>query len=355
MLRPFLISHVAIFAIIGFGLFTVVAHAQSDSTEVVPSIGRDVVIAMSPRHPSPGERVRFSLSSNLLNLEYTNIVWKQNGKEIGGGTGMVEFEINTGALGVKQIISADVSDKNLNAHAEAVIIPTQVDLLYDADSYIPPFYKGRALPSAGSRIRMQAIAQFKRADGTLVPESGIAYTWKQNDRIMNAVSGRGKSSATFDAPSLFGAHTIVVSAVSSDGTFSGETSVVIPSVDPIVLLYEDDPLFGVMYHHALANNAVIGDSERAFIGVPHFAPIRTLSDTQISYEWRINNRKVVADPKKQSTLTINADNSSGSARIDVGITHRKNLSLDARGTWNLSFRILNAPTGLLNPFGEVAQ
>ena len=331
------------------------AYAQSDSTEVIQSIGRDLVISMNPLHPSPGERVRFSLSSNLLNLEYTNIVWKQNDKEIGGGTGMVEFEITAGALGVKHIISADVSDKNLSAHAEAVIIPTQVDLLYDADSYIPPFYKGRALPSAGSRIRMQAIAQFKRPDGTLIPESSIVYTWKQNGRIMNAVSGRGKSSATFDAPSLFGAHTIVVRAVSYDGVFSGETSVVIPSVDPSVLLYEDHPLFGTMYHQALANNAVISDSERTLVGVPHFASVITLSDPQLLYEWRINNQTFVADPKKQSALTINADNSSGKAHIDVAVTHRKNLSLDARGAWNILFKILNAPTGLLNPFGETVR
>ena len=66
---------------------------------------------------------------------------------------------------------------------------------YEAlQSYVPPFYEGRSLPSTGAMVRVTALPQISDNGVPLDPTS-LSFVWFLNDTVLTSVSGTGKQSA----------------------------------------------------------------------------------------------------------------------------------------------------------------
>lgn len=320
----------------------VVALAQTNLSSLLSSATSntppDLGITVSPQTPGPDSIVSLSLASSALDLADSSITWYQNGRVIDQGTGVTTTTLTTGSLGSHLSISVSVtaSDGTLT-QAQATIFPTEVDLLFDGNTYVPPFYDGRALPSAGTTIRAQAEVFFKRSDGTLVPPSQIRYTWKEGGVVVGTASGTGKSSALLPAPPLYGNTDLEVDASSLDGTFSGSAVTTIPAAPVQIILYQDHPLFGIVYNSAISANASMSQSQVTFAAVPYFAQVRSPNDANLTYTWSVNGSNVAASAQDPSEITVNSQNSSGRATLAVGITHATNIFLSAQGSWSIAF------------------
>lgn len=319
----------------------------------ISSFGGNLSISLSPQYPSPGQPVHLTANGGGLDLENSAIVWRVGGKVIAQGTGVTSADMIAGPLGSEANIEADVAMPDGTAlNAQAVVAPTEIDILVGSDSYVPPLYLGRALPSAGTNLILQAISYFKRTDGTLIPDADIAYTWKRNNEVIASVSVRGKSTAIITAPHLFASDTITVDAVSTDATRTGEASVLVPTVSPVLDLYEDHPLYGVLYHQALRATSFIPEAEMTFTGVPYFAQAHSATDPALAYAWHVNNEAVSSSVSTPNEITINAQNSSGQADIALEVTHATNFYLDAKGEWNV---LLSSGTASLDQFQSSGQ
>ena len=314
------------------------AQAQSLFSDSVYGAGSDLSLTMTPTHPEPGDTVHLVAKSSSLDLSSSSITWSANGHILKSAANMTEIDIPAGTLGTETDITLSATSPDGGAgSAQATIIPTQMDLLYDANSYVPPFYEGRTLPSAGTTLNLQAIAHFKRSNGTSVAPSDITYTWRKNGVVLGSMSGRGKSAITVPSPGLFETTTFSVDAVSSDQTLAGSASAVIASVEPLLILYQDHPLFGITYYNALGTQTGIADTEMSFAATPYFAQAVSANDPRLVYDWKVNNTAITADPKNPSEITINADNSDGNAAISLEATHVKNYLMDSKGSWTVSF------------------
>ncbi len=128
-----------------------------------------------------------------------------------------------------------------------------------------------------------------------------------------------------------------VEVESSDGLLSGESSVAIHAEDPTIMLYKSHPVFGVLYGSALGRSTSLSESEMTFTAVPYFASVRTPTNRQLQYTWRINGTKIATDANKPNELTLKASASSNIALIQLALTHATNFFLDSSGTWNVTF------------------
>ena len=340
-----------VFLVVSAALFVALpTYAQQFNPDV---FGTNLSLELSPQYPQPGNSVHVTAGGSGIDLAGSAIVWRSNGNIIAQGMGLTSIDTVAGALGTQADIEIDVATQDGNMRsAHATIAPTEIDLLVGSDSYTPPFYRGRALPSAGTDIIVQALARFKQQDGTLVPDSAITYTWKRDGQVLGDISGRGKSGAVIPALHLFTDDTITVDAVSADGTLSGEASAVVPAAQPTLDLYEDHPLYGVLYNNALGASAFVSESEMAFVGVPYFAQAGSPNDSGLSYSWRVNDTPVSSSASSPSELTINADNSSGLAQIALEVTRAANFYMDATGWWSVAFP--GAAGGSQDPFHTTA-
>jgi hypothetical protein len=314
-------------------LFSPMVYAQF----TIPGSASAVSVSLSPQYPAPNTTVVLTLESALYDLDTSDITWLENGTQVAAGNGLKTLTVQAGAVGSEVDVEADVAGGSGSASAIASIIPTSIDLLWESNSYVPPFYKGRALPSAGSSVRVVAIPHFSRPGLGIVPSGQIIYTWREDGAVLQSQSGIGKSSAIVDGPSLFGTETISVDAISSDGTISGEAVLRIPDTEPVLTLYEDQPLFGILYHQALGSTTFVPENEMSFAAIPYFVAESGPSAPGLQYDWTVNQTPVSVDPARANEITINAASSSGIALVALALTHATNYFLNAGGTWNITF------------------
>ena len=241
-----------------------------------------------------------------------------------------------------------------------ILPPSQVDLLMGTDSYVPPFYRGRALPGAGTNTKLESIVRFQQRNGSFVSPGDIIYTWKVDGRVLGSLSGRGRSSLVVPSPTLKDSMTVALSVRSLDNAFYGDTSITIPTEKPIVLLYQNNPLWGVMYYNALTTQNTIAANEVTFAAVPYFANAGYPNDPRLIYAWSINGSPIKSSALDPSELTINGSKSNGIARIGLELTHASNFFMDSKSEWGVQLStdgnsVFDSPNGKIDPFSGTHQ
>jgi hypothetical protein len=327
-----------------FLLFLLYAPPLSAQTlaEALPS-EIEARITVSPEYPRPGDTVTLTLSSLTSDLSPVSIEWSKNGERVGGGVGVVSFETTAGPLGSSDDIRAVLFEDGLTVfEASAAVVPTELFLIAESDSHVPLLYRGRAESTVGSSLRLEADPFFVRANGSRVPVSEIVFTWRRNGNVIPVSSGRGKQTATIALSPLARENSISVEARSADGTFSHEKTLRASTREPILTLYEKDPLLGVLYHHALSPYESRPDVETSFVAVPYFFPeISSSRDPRLLWSWRVNGLTIEPHIETPEQITLRAGGESRAARIDLSLDHQKNLFATTRGAW--SVLLGNAP------------
>src|SRR3989344_3741283 len=96
-----------------------------------------------------------------------------------------------------------------------------IDILWQGETYTPPFYQGRTLWSTESRITLVAIPH------NLGNRNALNYRWTQNSTVLGNVSGVGKHSLSFMDPIISRPQKIKVEIMSGSGSVlsSAETTI----------------------------------------------------------------------------------------------------------------------------------
>lgn len=303
--------------------------AQIATFDTVP-----LTLTMSPEYPAPGETVELSISSYALDINRSSITWKAGEKVIATGEGLTKTSVQAGNAGSATTISVEVtSESGQSGFAEARIAPSEMHILWSADSYVPPFFKGKKVAGPSAKIDAYASVVFTSGARTMA-EKDIIYTWYRGNTMLSTISGRGKSRATFSGP-VFGSETIRVTAESADRAHYAESSFVITTREPQLRLYENHPLFGVLYHRAFVGEVNTKEKELKVTAVPYFA--RTKYPQALSYEWTVNDRDAVAHPEEPETLVINAGGFHGIANLSLVAMNPTDLLMRSSGSWGITF------------------
>src|SRR3989344_1441328 len=93
-----------------------------------------------------------------------------------------------------------------------------VDLLWQGETYTPPFFEGRSLWSNQSRVTIVAVPQ------GLGNASALNYRWTKNDTVLGSLSGVGKSLLSLKDTILSKPQTIKVEVVSGERVLASATT-----------------------------------------------------------------------------------------------------------------------------------
>lgn len=312
-------------------LFATPASAQENSTVLFLSV--------APQYPKPNEAVFITLQSPLLDLSERSIRWTSGGEVVLEGEGESTLRIQAPASGGSVTVTAAVQD--YDDRASISISPASVDLMWESDSYAPGLYRGRHAPSAGSRIRLQAVPHLVR-NGAELSHSQLTYTWRRNGNVMTKESGRGKTSISLPISSFAESDEISVSVINTEKTLSAEGRAIIASAEPVVRLYIDHPLYGILYHRALPETMQVSDTEMSFAAIPYFVTAQHPNESNFSYVWRVNRQDIEPNKDRPNTLTINAGPAGGEAALELSLSHKQNFLFDGRGAWTINFGSITA-------------
>ncbi len=321
---PFLIT-----VIIIFGTFL------PFKVKAVPSIGISVNIA--PENPAPGEGVDITLKSYNYDLDSVLISWSVNGKNVSSEIGKKSFSLNAPNAGEETSVVATVSLPDGATDTRITIRPNVMVLLYQAmDSYVPPFYKGKALPSPDSTVKVVAIPEIK-SGSNLVDPKNMTYSWQRDSSNNPDGSGYGKNSFTYVNDYLEDSNNIGVTASTIDQKYSSTASMDIGTVKPKIIFYKNDTNLGTLWEQALDDGHKIVNSE-ILVAAPYFISPGDIRISFLTWDWFINDETVNPPIYMKNTMPLQVQTgTSGTSNIRLEINNTEKIFESATKEINIEF------------------
>ena len=286
----------------------------------------DITVNVTPENPSPDQQVVLTVQSYSVDTKTANIEWSVDGRMVAKGTGVESYTLTTKKLGVStSVMVVIVPLSGISVTKNLVITPMSVDLLWQAnDSIVPPFYRGRALPTSESSVKVVAIPQIVSSSGVLLSPVNFFYGWKEQFNEDQANSGYGKNSFNVDMDYLNPTNYVDVSISGPDGAVMAVNEEQINPVSPQILWYASNPLYGPIFNNALSGSYAVKGPEDALLAEPYFfSP--DVPGTTTTYEWSINGEGVNTPPTPNLLNLLRSGSSTGTATIDLTTTNTSKL------------------------------
>lgn len=275
----------------------------------------------TPKTPGVNESVLVRMESYAVSLSSANITWFVNKEPVKNGIAETALTVQTGDFGKKTVIDVVITtSEGLLINKQYVIAPAEVDVLWEAQTYTPPFYKGKALPSYKSMVRVSAIPRFNAASSN---PSDYFYKWTYN-RTMGAGESLGGNSILIPV-GYVGSPVPVNVETSLPGTdWKGAKYITIPVSETKVVLYEQAPLLGTLFHHALKSPAETNGTEFTVHAAPYFFSLDDMTKGNIIYQWIVDRqvRPTGSDPLNYTLVKAGKDIESRAASFSAQNTKR---------------------------------
>ena len=261
-------------------------------------------IKVSPQTPGPNESVKITIESYLADLYKATMTWSLDGKIVEKGLGKMVFNFQNGPSGKTTRVSVTVTtNTGYTLTKEFLFTPVGITILWEADTYTPPFYKGKALMVPQARVRVAAVPD-TAGPGSPLGAGNFVYTWKKNDTVWADASGYGKNVFSFVGPIPLSKIDVRVAVSSLDDSTKSELRVNVPLSRPFILFYEKHPLLGVLYNRPLGSEYALNKKEFSISAEPYFFSNEDPRTPTLKYNWEINGKTV---QKHSRTVTIRND------------------------------------------------
>jgi hypothetical protein len=219
------------------------------------------------------------------------------------------------------------------------VTPLEADLLWEAvDSYVPPFYKGKALLSSEGLVKVVAIPNIRNANGALLKPSDFSYAWNRNYNADAGASGYAKNSYLFRHSYLNDQERVSVTMSSQSGGFRTTKNIALAATAPNVIVYENDPQRGVRYERAIRSDSyfLIPKEGASFVAAPFYFSPKDATSAELDYVWTVNNSTVTV-PGAKNVFSVRPQE-SGVAEIKVAVENIHKLFQAASRTLSVSLQ-----------------
>lgn len=296
------------------------AHAQTFDNSVE---SRDIRMVLDPATPGTNEEVEVSLDSLIININRMLITWFVDGELLDSGVGLDTITVTTKGQGELTRVEAYVQvDNETSLRKWIQIAPADLDILWEADTYTPPFYRGKALPTPESHITIIGLPNL-RNQGIQQLEQRMVFNWRVNNENVPEASGYGKNPLVIRNDFLRTEERVTLRVQHQDGFSTAESSIVIPIKETKVLLYQDGN--GLRKANRLSFEDQVGIRPGEIIAEPYFFSTRPELLNLLTYRWRVNGSAVdPTDPSQSNTLTVQPTGGIASS-ISVSVENPRKL------------------------------
>jgi len=301
-----------------FGIFLGLFFFSSATAATSSSI----IVKLAPENPAPYENTTINLSSYAYNLDTIMITWLVNDKVASSGVGKKSFSVTAPASGSTTTVVAQMDFPDGATEAKIIIRPTVNTLLWQAtDSYVPPFYKGKALAALEGDVKVVVMPEIKSGVGYIDAKT-MTYSWKKDYSNAQGASGYGKNYFLYTNDYLDGSNTISVVASTIDGKYSSTADINIGTVSPQISFYKKDTRFGILWENTLeSGHRIIGDE--IVVAIPYFIIPKIIQVPSLIFNWSINGNAVPVESYRKNIMPL---------RVAEGVTGTSKLRLDIEST-----------------------
>ncbi len=331
MFKKVLVSLIVL--IFCFSISTI-SHAQ---TTIEPD---DLFFTINPEDPEPGQLVRVALNSYVFSVDELYIEWLENSKIKLAGLGQKNFQFSAGNVGETKLITLTVREKpggDVIFRKNIVSKPAGLDILWQAvDSYTPPFYKGKALPTNEGIVKIIALPDFQVGTKTVTPKN-VIYNWKRNFQPVTQASGYGRSSISIKQSFLLDKETIGVTANEPTEGATAKGTLIVKPYNPKIIFYKKDPLLGVDFNNGIDTSTQLSKNDTTVLAIPYFVSPRNVLDPDLEYIWKLNNKEITT-PRVKNQLVLRGSSEPGIASLELTVESAKKLFLTVKKTITLNLQ-----------------
>ena len=297
--------------LLGVFVYAPITHAQFSAAP------DPLQFIVAPEAPGPNQLVAIEAQGVGAFLGNATVTWQVNGTTVRSGVGATTFSLTTGGVGTATREHVIInSTTNGTMTRDFVFSPSVVNLVWEARTTAPLFYKGKTLYSAGSTLKVVAYPTV--ASGrSLVSADKLSYQWSREGVLDPHSSGLGKSVFAFTGDEIQNGEQVSVE-VYLGGSKVGHSEIFIPASDPSVIVYDRDPLRGELLDFALPASFNLSSKEVTLEAEPYFFAKNPAHNT-LSYVWTLNGEETAGPESALGLLTLR-QTSAGTGAADVGVS-----------------------------------
>lgn len=322
------------------GLIPTIVFAQFNLNNINIStphaLESELGVELIPTYPGPNQLVGVILTMYTEDLDSADIAWFENGKQVIIGRGIKQFSFITGEAGKKTEIEIRVRLQNGTIFTKKFSInPAGVDLLWEANTYTPPFYQGKALHSRQGQLKIVAMPNFQIDGKTLEPEK-LIYEWSDGFEAYQSQSGYGRNVLILNGNILGKTQEIELFVRDPITNTSSNTSIEILPSDPEIIFYENDPFYGYNFEKALIQTIDMGKKEEVQVFASAFFFSKE-NGANIQYKWRLNGKNAPELENSKTVVFRRPEKEQGVANIKLEIENLNRVLQFANTNLNIKF------------------
>lgn len=332
------INLVFISILVVFFVYGNISSAQTISNPTNSKI-INVDLTYSPTSPTAGQQINFELSSLGSNIDSLKIQWLVDGVIKKEGIGLKTFSITAKNNGQNTSVKAVVSsDNGATGVAETNIIPAEVDLITESQSFAPPFYKGGTYFTNQGTIKIIAVPNILDDSGKKINSKNLVFKWTQDSTVLGSSSGTGKDSITVDGSIPISDIIVGVDIFDLSGNKLASRSMILSTKDPQILFYENNALYGILFNKAVVNYYLGTREELKVSAEPFSYNFNTNVDRNAAYNWTINDNPISIVGRKNEVLLKQTGSAvSGIAQVSLDINNSSRIFQYSSGNFNVQF------------------
>ncbi len=294
--------------------------------------GGNLFADISPKNPASFQDVNIKLTSFGADLDRTNISWLVNKKLEVEGVGIREFRFKTGAVGQQIVVDIIAKTNGGTIQKTITINPADVDIIWEANGHVPATYKGKALVSENSDIRIVALPNLVDKGVKLDP-SRLIYTWSKN--FEKVASGYNKSTIYTNLESQFSEDKISVTVSNVEGNIVAEKIILLKSTKKLpIIFYEQRPLEQTRYEQAIQKDFELSTQEITLKVEPYFISQKYIKD--LKYSWYLNSRLLPSE-NTNSIVLRHENGGQGVSLVGLKINNTYGLNLNKKNEVLIKF------------------
>jgi hypothetical protein len=299
------------------------------------SYSNELNVEIIPTYPKPNDTVFINLTLYTGDLNSAEISWVINGRTVLSGTGKTSYSFKMGPSGAKTTIEIRVKLRNGASFSKSFTLnPANLDLVWEANTYVPPFYKGKALHSRQGSLRIVAMPEFIKNGVKINPEN-LIYSWANDVESYLNQSGYGRNTIALSGSILGRDESIRATVSDLDGSMVAEAFIDIAPVDTEIVLYESDPYYGFRINSAVSSNFSLKSNEVQIYMSPFYFSKENLNDLPVS--WRLNGAEAGELSGSRTAVFRKTENEAGRSSISITAENPERILQMADASFMINF------------------
>ncbi len=282
----------------------------------------DINVMITPENPSAYQPVGISLDSDLVDLRRYMISWYVDGKLTLQGYGKMNFIGNTKGYGQQVSIRVSIQLVDRTVKKDIVLLPQDISTMWEAvDSYVPPFYQGKKLPSREGIVRIVAIPNFLNNGRTIDP-SMLVYNWKRNDNVLTGASSYGQDSIMIKNNKLRPIESFEVTASTPDNSSQATNTTKLSFLDPKIIFYQKNNETSITSPYS-KNTILLSEPSTTVVAQPFFFSLTGPNKiNSLSLNWKMNNQGInLPDTLNQNIITLQNPGGTGNSSLSLSVNN----------------------------------